>query len=74
MATQSELVDLVATREPESTAQEGIVVVTVPVVFSRSPDVAGQVRLALNIHQAEYLAAQLQPVIVTAKRNARRTR
>ena len=74
MARPSELVDLVATQEPESTAQDEIVVVTAPVVFASTPDVAGRIRLSLTIDQADYLRAQLQPALVIARVNARQKR
>lgn len=68
MAPASELVDLVATQEPNTTAKEETVVVTVPVTFLRdSQHRGGTLRLHLSISQAEYLAAQIQPVLVTAR-------
>jgi hypothetical protein len=57
MDPDGELVDLVLTREPESTAKGENVVVTAPVVFASNPDVAGRVRLTLTIQQADYLQA-----------------
>jgi hypothetical protein len=72
MSQGAELVDLVPTREPESTAKGENVVVTAPVVFASNPDVAGEVRLTLTIQQADYLQAQLQACLVTARVNARR--
>ncbi|HVB58917.1 MAG TPA: hypothetical protein VNE63_21125 [Candidatus Acidoferrales bacterium] len=68
MALKSELVDLIATQEPNTTAKEEIVVVTVPMNFLRDPQQrGGTLRLHLSIHQAEYLAAQIQPVLVVAR-------
>ena len=72
MAISNELVDVIATREPETTAQGKSVVVTVPVVFANNPAIAAQVRLTLSVQQAEYLAAQIQPVLVTARVNTQR--
>lgn len=67
MAQRAELVDIIATQEPEATAIGETVVVTTPVVFGHRQDVGGRVRLTLTIEQAEYLAAQIQPVLVTAR-------
>ncbi len=68
MAPSSELVDLIATQEPNTAAKEEIVVVTVPVNFLRDPQQrGGTLRLHLSIHQAEYLAAQIQPALVVAR-------
>jgi hypothetical protein len=74
MAKSNELVDLIATQEPESTAQGETVVVTVPVIFADTPGVAGQVRLMLTVEQAEYFAAQIQPVVRIARVRAERNR
>jgi hypothetical protein len=68
MAPGSEIVDLTATQEPSTTAIEKTVVVTVPVTFAHDPQPrGGTLRLYLTIEQAEYLAAQIQPVLVTAR-------
>jgi hypothetical protein len=67
MAIPIELVDLIATREPETSAQGESVVLTVPVVFADSPDVAGRVRLTLTVQQAEILSAQIQPAARIAR-------
>lgn len=74
MAQGSQLVDLIATQEPNTTAKGEIVEVTVPVTFARDPQLpGGTLRLHLSIEQAEHLAAQIQPVLVVA-RSARRQR
>lgn len=71
MAKSIELVDLIATREPETTAQGENVIVTAPVIVADTPAVPGQVRLKLTIQQAEYLAAQLDPALRVARSYAR---
>ena len=71
MAKSDKLVDLVATHEPETTAEGETVVVTAPVVFANDPDSAGQIRLSLTIQQAAYLAAQIQPALVIARVHSR---
>ena len=60
MARRIELVDLIATQEPNTTAIEENVVVTVPVTFAHGPQQrGGPLRLHLTIEQAEHLAAQI---------------
>jgi hypothetical protein len=72
MAKRGELVDLIAAQQPETSAQGGNVVLTAPVVFANDPYIVGQIRLSMTIAQAEYIQGQLQAVLVTARRNARR--
>jgi hypothetical protein len=67
MAKSSGPVDLIATRQPEATAQDKTVVVTAPVVFADTPEQCGEIRLTLTFEQAEVLAAQLQPVARTVR-------
>jgi len=74
MGRKTSLVDLIATQEPETTAKGETVVVTAPVIVAGRPDAPGQVRLTLTIEQAEYLAAQIQPVLRIARGNARQKR
>jgi len=62
MATPTGLVDLIATRQPEASAQGETVVLTAPVSFADNPEQHGQIRLTLTAEQAEVLSAQLQPV------------
>ena len=63
--------ELTAQTHPTTTAEGQTVVVTLPVFASESPQEAVDVRLLLSIPQAEYLAAQIQPVLTTARVNAR---
>jgi hypothetical protein len=75
MAISSELVDLIATRQPEASAQDETVVLTAPVAFADSPEQRGQIRLTMTVEQAEVLSAQLQPVARIARvRLEQRTR
>lgn len=67
MGTDSGLVDLIATKEPETTARRESVVMTAPVVVAGTPGAPGQVRLTLTIRQTEYLAAQLDPALRLAR-------
>lgn len=73
MVQGRELVDLVATQEPSTTAIEDTVVVTVPVTFAGDPQQrGGTLRLHLTIHQADYLRAQTTAALVTANVNRQR--
>jgi len=67
MAIPAGLVDLVATRQPEASAQGENVVLTAPVIVVGRPDAPGQVRLTLTVQQAEILAAQLEPAARIAR-------
>ena len=58
--------------EPTTTAEGGTVVVTLPVFAPGFPQQTADVRLLLSIQHAEYLAAQIQPVLVMARVNAKR--
>lgn len=75
MAPADKPIDLVATQEPNTTAIKETVVVTVPVIFAHDPQQrGGTLRLHLTIEQAYYLAAQIRPVLVTARVNAKQNR
>jgi hypothetical protein len=67
MAKPDVLVDLIATKEPEASAQGETVMLTVPVIFADNPVVAGRVRITLSAQQAIHLAAQIQPAAQTAR-------
>lgn len=61
-------VDLIATQDPNTTAIAETVVVTIPVTFAHNLQLPGGIlRLQLTIEQAEYLAAQIQPVLKIAR-------
>lgn len=67
MAKPTGLVDLIAMRQPEASAQGESVVLTAPVAFADNPEQHGQIRLTLTVEQAEVLSAQLQPVARIAR-------
>ena len=67
MAKSSALVDLVATQAPEASAQGKTVVLTAPAIVAGRPDAAGQVRLTLDVHQAELLLKRLEPALRIAR-------
>jgi hypothetical protein len=67
MAKSTGLVDLIATRQPEASAQGETVVLTAPVAFADNPEQRGEIRLTLTVEQAEVLSAQLQPVARIAR-------
>jgi hypothetical protein len=62
---------LVLQKEPTTTAEGKSVAVTLPVFVPGPPEHAVDVRILLSIPQAELLAAQIQPALVTARVNAR---
>jgi hypothetical protein len=72
MSPREQLVDLVATEEPETTADGEKIVVSAPVVFANDPNTRGRIRLSLSIEQAEYLAGEVRPVIKMARANVKR--
>jgi hypothetical protein len=55
---------------PTTLAEGKDVVLTLPVLVSDRETVG--IRVQLSIRQAEYLAAQIQPVLLTARSRARR--
>jgi hypothetical protein len=72
MNPREQLVDLVATEEPETTTDGEKIVVSAPVVFANDPNTRGRIRLSLSIEQAEYLAGEIRPVIKMARANIKR--
>jgi hypothetical protein len=72
MVRPTELVDLIATQQPEATAQGQDVELTAPVIVAGAPDVPGRVRLTLTHQAADYLAGQLKAAAVQARRRIKR--
>jgi hypothetical protein len=63
-------VDLIATQEPEVSAQGETVVLTAPVAFAGSPEHRGKIRLPLTFEQAERLALRIQNAVRIARTRA----
>ena len=61
--------ELEALKEPTTAAEGGTVVVTLPVSAPELPSGVAEVQVLLTIPQATHLAAQIQPVLVTARMN-----
>ena len=66
----SEPFELTVRRAPTTVAEGKDVVLTFPVLISEHETVG--LRIPLSIREAEHLAAQIQPVLLTARSRARR--
>lgn len=63
--------DLEAQEQPVSTAEHGIVAMTLPVLAHDFPGEVFQIRVLMTPEQADYIRAQLQPVAMTARMQLR---
>jgi hypothetical protein len=59
--------DLVIQRLPTAVAQDGIVMLTLPVFLATAPQQTVEIQVALQLEHAEQLWAQLDPAIRLVK-------
>lgn len=60
-------IDLVAKNHPTSTAERGIVMMTLPVYDPQNPEDVVQIRIQMTPDDAEYASHQLGPAVMTAR-------